>query len=173
MIFHAPARIFCAAAVLIAMCAGTANAQPKPEAPKPTVAALAAARQILELKGGLKLYDPIVGNVIERHKLLLLRANPMIAKDLDAAAAKLHGELESRRLELQNELVSLYAQAFTEKELKETLAFYKSPLGKKLIEEEPKILDSSMKWANNWTENLVKEVVQKLRAEMKRRGHDM
>jgi len=168
MIFHAPARIFHAAAVLLVICAGAASAQPKP-----TVAAVAAARQILELKGGLKLYDPLIGNVIERHKVLLLRANPMIAKDLDAAAAKLHRELESRLLELQNELVSLYAQAFTEQELKDTLAFYKSPLGKKLIEQEPKVLESSMQWANTWTEKLVEEVVQKLRAELKKRGHDL
>jgi hypothetical protein len=168
MIFHAPARIFHAAAVLIVICAGAASAQPKP-----TIAAVAAARQILELKGGLKLYDPLIGNVIERHKVLLLRVNPMIAKDLDAAAAKLHRELESRRLELQNELVSLYAQAFTEQELKDTLAFYKSPLGKKLIEQEPKVLESSMQWANTWTEKLVEEVVQKLRAELKKRGHDL
>lgn len=168
MIFHAPARIFRAAAVLIVMFAGAASAQPKP-----TVAALAAARQILELKGGLKLYDPLIGNVISRHKLLLLQANPMISKDLDAAAAKLNAELEPRRLELQNELVSLYAQAFTEQELKEALAFYKSPLGKKLIVQEPKVLDSSMKWANDWTGKLVEEVVQKLRAELKKKGHNM
>ena len=168
MIFHAPARIFRAAAVLIVMCAGAASAQPKP-----TVAAVAAARQILELKGGLKLYDPLIGNVISRHKLLLLQANPMISKDLDAAAAKLNAELEPRRLELQNELVSLYAQAFSEQELKEALAFYKSPLGKKLIVQEPKVLDSSMKWANDWTGKLVEEVVQKLRAELKKKGHDM
>jgi hypothetical protein len=30
-----------------------------------------------------------------------------------------------------------------------------------------------MQWANTWTEKLVEEVVQKLRAELKKRGHDL
>jgi hypothetical protein len=161
-------RVFCALALLMFLPAGAASAQSKP-----TMTALVSARQILELKGGLHLFDPIVGNVIERNKNMLLQANPMISKDLNEAATKLYGQLEPRRLELQNELISLYAKTFTEKELKETLAFYKSPLGKKLIEQEPKILESSMKFADDWTKKLVEEVVQKLRAELKNKGHNL
>jgi hypothetical protein len=54
----------------------------------------------------LKLYDPLIDNVIEQHKLLLLQANHDRG-DLDAAAAKLFGELGSRRLGF-GELVSLH-----------------------------------------------------------------
>ena len=53
------------------------------------------------------------------------------------------------------------------------LAFYQSPLGKKVLAEEPKALDESMAYAGTWADNLSEEVMAKMRAEMKKRGHDM
>ena len=46
---------------------------------------------------------------------------------------------------MQQELTRIYAAHFTEQELKDALAFFKTPLGKKLISEEPKALEASMK----------------------------
>jgi hypothetical protein len=81
--------------------------------------------------------------------------------------------LSSRRADLEQQIVRVYAQHFTEQELKQAVAFYRSPLGKKLISEEPKALDESMKVANEWSGKLAEEVIAKMRAEMKKRGHDM
>src|ERR1700757_4576809 len=74
-------------------------------------------------------------------------------KDLNEVAAKLHTEYTSRSAEIVNDVAKLYASRFTEQELKDILAFYKSPLGRKLIVEEPAILDQSMKNAQVWAEN--------------------
>ena len=51
------------------------------------------------------------------------------------------------------------------------LAFYKSPLGKKMLDEQPKVVDASMTFAQNWANKLSDEVIAKMRAEMKKRGH--
>ena len=64
-----------------------------------------------------------------------------------------------------------YATHFTEPELKDILAFYKSPAGKKLLDEQPKIVDASMKFAQDWANKLSDEVVAKMREELKKRGH--
>jgi uncharacterized protein len=53
------------------------------------------------------------------------------------------------------------------------LAFYQSPLGKKMIVEEPKVLDQSMQAAATWADNLSEDVMAKMRGEMKKRGHEM
>jgi hypothetical protein len=53
------------------------------------------------------------------------------------------------------------------------LAFYQSPLGQKVIVEEPKSADESMTMAGSWADKLSEEVMSKMRAEMKKRGHDM
>jgi uncharacterized protein len=57
--------------------------------------------------------------------------------------------------------------------LKQLLTFYQSPLGQKVIAEEPKTADETMAMAGSWADKLSEEVINKMRAEMKKRGHDM
>jgi uncharacterized protein len=57
--------------------------------------------------------------------------------------------------------------------LKDILTFYQSPVGRKVIVEEPKALEASMANAGDWGDKLADDVIAKMRAEMKRRGHDI
>jgi uncharacterized protein len=143
------------------------------DAQQPTATAIATAKEVITVKGAAALYSPLVSGVIERTKSVFLQSNPTLAKDLNEVAAKLHTEYAPRGAEILNEVAKLYASRFTEQELKDTLAFYKSPLGRKLVTEEPAILDQSMKNAQTWAENLSQEVIAKMRAEMKKRGRDI
>ena len=140
---------------------------------EPSKTAIATAKEVITAKGANSLYSPLVSGVIERTKIVLLQSNPMLGKDLNEVAAKLHTDYAPRSAELLNEVAKLYASRFTEQELKDTLNFYKSPLGRKLVVEEPNILDQSMKTAQTWAENLSQEIIAKMRAEMKKRGHDI
>jgi uncharacterized protein len=74
---------------------------------------------------------------------------------------------------VRDHVVRLYASHFSEKELKDALAFYKSALGQKLIEHEPKILEQSMSETQTWANKLSEEVIGKMRAEMKKKGHNI
>jgi len=104
---------------------------------------------------------------------MFLQTNPMLGKDLNEVAAKLRGDLNPRTVEVVAETARLYAVRFTEQELKDALAFYKSPLGHKLFVQEPLIADESMRSAASWAEKLSAEVIDKMRAEMKKRGHEI
>ena len=164
---RAPCAVTLALGLALALGIGAADAQ------QPSPSAVATAKEVITAKGATALYSPLVSGVIERTKSVFLQTNPMLGKDLNEVAAKLHSEYGARSAELVNEVAKLYASRFTEQELKDTLAFYKSPLGRKLIVEEPAILDQSMKTAQTWAENLSQEVIAKMRAEMKKRGHDI
>ena len=104
---------------------------------------------------------------------MFLQTNPMLGKDLNEVAAKLRTEYAARSAEVLTDIAKLYASRFTEQELKDALAFYKSPLGKKMLVEEPAILDQTMKNAQNWANRLSDEIIGKMRAEMRKRGHDI
>lgn len=71
------------------------------------------------------------------------------------------------------EMARLYATRFTEPELKEVLAFYTSPTGKKLLNEQPQVAELTLKFAQDWSNKLSDEVVGKMREELKKRGHPM
>lgn len=165
MTFRQHARALCAAAALSLALAAAAGAQSKP-----TPAALQTAKELIELKGATKAFDPLLAGVIEYHKNFFMQNNPNLAKDLNSVAQKLAVDLQPRKAEMRQEIARIYAEHFTEQELKDALAFYKTPLGQKLIVEEPKVLDNSLKAADAWSNKFAEEVVTKFRAEMKARG---
>ena len=71
------------------------------------------------------------------------------------------------------ELTQIYANEFTEQELKDLATFYKSPLGQKLISAEPRAIGLSMAFMNAWAQDFSTTVVDGFRAEMKKRGKEI
>ena len=162
-------RVLGAAAVLGLALAGAVGAQQKP-APSP--AAVQMAKEIIALKGATTTFDPLIPGVIEYHRNLLIQTNPNLAREIEQVAAKLSGDMRGRAVELQQQLATTYAGHFTEQELREAVAFYRTPLGKKLVTEEPKAMEETMKAADGWSRTFADEVVAKLREELRKRGHN-
>jgi hypothetical protein len=78
--------------------------------------------------------------------------------------------MAGREKEIGEEMAKIYANDFTEQELKDLTAFYKSPLGQKLLTEEPKSIQASMQYMNQWAQAFSGTVVNDFRNEMKKRG---
>jgi hypothetical protein len=169
MFAQTSARTVCSALLALGLLALTHSAQ----AQRPSPAAISMAKELIALKGATTMYDPVVRGVVEQAKIVLLRTNPMVSKDLNEITARLHNEYAARINELRELVARVYASRFTEQELKDALTFYKTPLGKKLIEQEPQILEQTMKDAQDWGDKLSEEVMNKMRVEMKKKGHDL
>lgn len=157
------------AAVAVALAVSSLSAQ----AQQPSAAAILTAKDIINTTGATTLFTPLIAGVVEQAKLLLLQQNPNLSKVLTEIADKMRADLAPRFDEIGNQLANLYATSFTEQELKDLLAFYKSPLGKKLLIEQPKIADASLRFAQNWANALSDEVIAKMREELKKRGHPL
>jgi uncharacterized protein len=166
-----PTLAICYLAVLVALSLFVTRSTTQAQQPSPTAVDL--ARQIILIKGGANMFDPIVPGVIETAKNNFLPTNPGLSKDLNEVALQLRREFEPKRSELLNEVARAYAERFTEQELKELLTFYKSPLGQKIVIEEPRALDAGMARAQDWANNFSEVVMSRMRAEMKKRGHDL
>jgi hypothetical protein len=132
---------------------------------------MATAKEFVSVSGATLMFSPLVAGVVEQAKLLYLQQNPGLSKDLNEIVAKMRTELNPRLDELTVEMARLYATRFTEAELKEVLAFYTSPTGKKMLLEQPQLAELSLKFAQDWATKLSDEVVGKMRDELKKRGH--
>lgn len=142
-------------------------------AQQPSKSALSLANEILEIKGSMTIFEAVIPGVIEKSKATLLQMNPNLFKDLNDVGSDLRKEFAPRLDALRGDIARIYATRFTEQEMKDTLAFYKSPLGKKILNEEPTFVDRSMSAAQDWAIKLNEEVIQRFRAEMKKRGHSL
>ena len=171
--------IVLAGAVLagIARPAGAQGTAPQGAAPnsahQPSPAALSLAKQILEIKHVEDVFKPLIRGVVLKTRDVFMQTNFMWSKDLNEIAANLEKEYSVRTKELLDRAARIYATHFSEPELKQLLSFYQSPLGQKVIDEEPKALDESMAMAGTWADDFSQDVINKMRAEMKKRGHDL
>lgn len=142
-------------------------------AQQPSPSAIATAKELLAAKGATTMFDPIIPGIVESTKNMILPSNPALFKDINEVSAKLRTELIPRRSEIIDEIARFYAQRFTEAEMKEVIAFYKSPVGKKFVNEEPAVIDQGLQRAEAWSKKMSDEVMSRFRAEMKKKGHDL
>ena len=142
-------------------------------AQQPTAAALATAKELIALKGGNQMFEPVVIGVIEQTKAALLQTNPQLSKELNDVGTQLRAEYGPRSGELVNEAAKQYALRFSDAELKELVTFFKSALGQKMLTQEPQVLDATFNFVQQWGPRVAEEVMTRFRAEMKKKGHNL
>ncbi len=168
-------KIVPAACLGLALAFGSvpATAQQQSAPPKSTPAAIAAAKEILQLKNASAMYANAVPGMVEKTKTTLMQQNLNYQKDLNEVAPIVAKQLAGREAEIGEGMAQVYASEFTEQELKDLVTFYKSPLGQKLINNEPRAIGLSMAFMNSWAQNFAVTVMDVFRAEMKKRGKDI
>ena len=168
-------------AVALALIGAPAMAQQK-NGPAPTVAipgkpvspaAIAAAKEILTMKNAVAMYANAIPSLVEKTKNVLLGANLNYQKDLNEVAVIVAKNLTGREKEIGDGMAQIYANEFTEQELKDLVTFYKSPLGQKLILNEPRAISGSMAYMNEWAQSFAEVINGQFRTEMRKRGKEI
>jgi len=133
-------------------------------------AAMAAAKEILTMKNASAMYANAVPNIVQQTKEALLQNNLNYQKDLNEVAVIVAQSFAGKEKEIGDGMAQVYANEFTEQELKDLVAFYKSALGQKLLTSEPRAIQFSMSYMNQWAQNFAEQVNAQFRAEMRKRG---
>jgi hypothetical protein len=147
-----------------------AQQQAAPPLKQASPAAIAAAKEILAMKNVSAMYQLAVPNIVQRTKDSLLQNNLNYQKDLNEVALIVAQKLAGREREIGDGMAQIYANEFTEQELKDLVVFYKSPLGQKLLVSEPRAVQFSMSYMNQWAQQFAEVVNGEFRAEMRKRG---
>jgi hypothetical protein len=173
-----PAALF--AALLLTTGAALAQ-QPAPApAPAPTPSAapafspshLAAAREVAMASGITRSLDVIAPQLFDRIREQVV-ARPELTKDTTEVLQSLQPEMELQKQRAIATIAGIYARAMTEAELKDTIAFFRSPSGKKYVETQPVILDDLVREMQKWSQELAEYVMVRVRSEMGKRGHQL
>ena len=141
-----------------------------PQLKPATPACAAAAKEILTMKNAGAMYAQAVPNIVTQTKDQLMQTNLNYQKDLNEVAVIVAQKLAGREKEIGEGMAQIYCNEFSEKELTDLVAFYKSPLGQKLLASEPRAIQFSMSYMNGWAQNFAEIVNGEFRAEMRKRG---
>ncbi len=172
-------RILSAASLAfgLAVAAVPAVAQQAPASAPPlkqaSPAAIAAAKEILAMKNASAMYASAIPNIVQQTKNQLMQSNLNYQKDLNEVAVIVAEKLAGREKEIGEGMAKIYANEFSEQELKDLVTFYKSPLGQKLLSTEPRAIQFSMSYMNQWAQVFAETVNGEFRAEMRKRGKEI
>lgn len=152
-------------AVFVLGAAFAANAQ------APSANQLKLARQVVDTSGAAKSFDSVIPQIFQQVYATYTQQNPDLSKEIAGAMQGLIPEFDKRKEEIAVIVSRSFADKFSEAELNDILAFYNSPTGKKLVGEHSEILRDAFGKTQEWGGKLSQQLVDRLKEEMKKKGH--
>lgn len=158
-----------AGAILVALFGLVATAQ----AQAPSANQLKLAQQVVEFQGSMRAFDGAIPSLLTQIYNHYVQQNPDLEKEIGASLRAILPELDKRKQEITGILARVYAEKFTEAELNDILTFYNSATGKKFVGATADIGKETMGRLQEWSGKVNKDAVDRLKAEMKKKGHNI
>jgi len=159
-----------AGAILVALfgIAGMAHAQ---QAKAPSAAQQKLARQVVDMSGVSRSFEGAIPQVFQQVYGIYVQQNPDLSKEIAGVLQDLIPEFDKRKEEISGLMAQVFAEKFTEAELNDLVTFYNTPTGKKYVATTGDIGRESLAKIQEWSLTLNKQLTDRLRAEMKKKGH--
>lgn len=156
-------------AVVLSSCLGQAALAEEISASK-----LADIKQLMEITGSANIAKQFSGMVSQQVFQMLKKNRPDIpAHSVDVMNKELLALFSERMAVpggLLDQIIPIYDKYFTQSEIKELLAFYQTPIGKKAIAVLPKVVNESMMAGQKWGQSLGPEIDKRVKAVLTKEG---
>jgi uncharacterized protein len=136
-------------------------------------AALDLAKEVVQSSGVARSFETLIPQFLEQARASLGTTRPEIAKDLGEVITQIRPEFDKQRDDMMTLAARVFAKRLTEPELKDIATFFKSASGQKYVSTQPLMLDELFGEMQSWTRALSEQIVVRIRAEMKKRGHEI
>jgi hypothetical protein len=148
-----------------------------PVAAQPTSPdAVAAARELVVTMRASDQFKAVLPLIFQQLKPALTQGRPEVARDFDAVIPALQELLNTQSGSLDkviDGIVEVYARNFTGDEMRQITAFYRQPVGQKLLERMPVITQESMVVGQQWGQSIAGELARLITEELRKRGHKL
>jgi hypothetical protein len=131
-------------------------------------------RQLIAFTGGANLGVQMAAGMSNAFFTAIKKANPQFP---DRAAEVITAELTGFMREkmegpdgLIAQIIPIYAQTYTQDEIRQLLAFYRTPLGIKMIQTAPQLAQESMKVGQAWGQAQLPQMQARIQAALVREG---
>ena len=111
-------------------------------------------RQFIELAGMAKLGIQMMDNLVATYK----QSYPAAGNEFWEAFMK-----EADVATLLEKMIPIYDQNFSDEDIMQLIAFYESPIGRKMIDRMPAIMQQAMQVGAEWGKQLGEKVIEKLK----------
>lgn len=134
---------------------------------------LKLAREYVDLTDTGKVYETIILQAGVRTLKTIAQQSPDVVEQAKTAIGEVIDSYVGSKGELMDQFARIYALKFSTEELKQIVAFYSTPVGKKLSAENRDINSKLQKVVTVFTNNLKTEFYAKVRANLKQKGIEL
>lgn len=120
----------------------------------------AVAAEVLQTLHSAEMVAGILPSLVQQVRQNLTRGDSTLGKQFDGFAPHLLEQAEAQKPALMDKLVDVYAKTFTLPELKDMLAYYKSPVGQRIIETQGSINRDMLAAARDWGNGVARTMAQ-------------
>lgn len=142
-------------------------------APAPSASHLQAARELVVASGLQRAFSNVIPEIMGQLYRNFSVTRPELAKDLKATLDAQQNEFMGWGQEIVDVAARVYVVVMTEQECKDALAFFNSAVGKKYVESQPTIFANVGPVVEQWSTTVSARMLERVRAEMKKKGHEM
>src|SRR6516225_10241752 len=82
-------------------------------------------------------------------------------------------EMKRSLPELEEPIIAIYDANFSADEIKQLVAFYQSPVGRKIVIQLPQLMQQSVSMGQSWGQQAGARAVERIRALAKQKGYDL
>jgi uncharacterized protein len=140
-------------------------------AAEPSPAHLAAARELVIASGMTRSFNAAIPQMMRQLTTTFTQTRPDLLPDLHIVLKQLQPEFQKQTGVMVDKAAHIFARLLTEDEINASLAFFNSPAGKKYVQAQPYFFDDVVNAMQDWHQKMSDEMITKVRAEMKKRGH--
>ena len=141
-------------------------------APNVTQSHLAAARELVVASGLSRTFAGLIPDLMLQVNGTVTRTRPELAADMKAT---LEG-IEPEFIKLQDEMIDvashIYSALMSEQECKDAAAFFKTPVGAKYVDVQAPLFANVSPVMEQWGRSLSARIFDRVRTEMKKKGHE-
>ena len=130
----------------------------------------AAARSAITALRATDPFDAILPIAAESLKTRLISNNPDLENEISGIVDEQTLALVSRRANLENEAALIYAEVFSEEELRQIADFYATEAGQKLIQNGPAVAQEVSGAAGIWRRGIERDLLENVIAKMNEGG---
>jgi hypothetical protein len=135
--------------------------------------ALPVARELITVMRATDQFKLIFPTIMQSLKPAIVQGRPQIEKDIDAMMPVLLEGVNSRINEITDQMAGVYARTFTVDEMHQLIAFYQTPVGQKLLEKLPTLVQESMSIGQAWRRRLATELRDSMVDALRKKGHQL
>ena len=142
-------------------------------ADEPSPGAIDAANRLIADLGLKQSLDTVVPVLFGEFEKNVLATRPELKDPLHQTLVALVPEFSKGEVGVLADVAHVMASKMSEPELKEVLAFYEGPTGKKFVAAEPAFINELQVSGSQWRQKLSADLLVRVREELKKKGLDL